>query len=259
MKQQTIGFIGGGRVTNIFLQAFKKANASFDKIVVFDPDIKSLQKLQNNYIQIQCDNRDIELTSKSDFVILAVHPPVILDILSKIRHSINSDAIVVSLAPKITIKKIAQVLNGFQNIARVNPSVTGIINKGINPVAFANSLSDNLKEDILDLLHILGKAPIVEESKIEAYAVICAMGPTYFWFQLQQLKMMAISYGMNEKEAEEVITEMSIGTVRTLFNSNMTPEEVMDLVPVKPLGEYEEMIKSFYLEKLNAIYKKIKS
>ncbi|MEJ2617505.1 MAG: NAD(P)-binding domain-containing protein [Ignavibacteriaceae bacterium] len=258
MKNKTIGFIGGGRATNIFLQAFKKANASFDKIVVFDPDTKSLKKLNNNYIQVECENYDIESAARSDFVILAVHPPVILEILTKIGHLLKSDAIVISLAPKITIQKITQELNGFQNIARVNPSATGIINKGINPVAFADSLSDSLKKDILDLLHILGKVPIVEESKIEAYAVICAMGPTYFWFQLQQLKMIAISFGMDEKEAEEMITEMSIGTVRTLFNSNMTPEEVMDLVPVKPLGEHEEMIKSFYIEKLNAIYKKIK-
>jgi pyrroline-5-carboxylate reductase len=71
--------------------------------------------------------------------------------------------------------------------------------------------------------------------------------------------MLAISYGMDEKEAEETISEMINGTVSTLFNSNLTPEEVMDLVPVKPIGEYEETIKSFYLAKLNAIYEKIKS
>jgi pyrroline-5-carboxylate reductase len=259
MKNETLGFIGGGRITNIFLQAFKGANVSFSKIVIFDPDTESLRKLQNNYSQIECESLDIESASRSDFVILAVHPPILLEILTEIRPFLKDDAIVVSLAPKITIKKIAQLLNGFQNIARVNPSATGIINQGINPVAFANALSDNQKENLLDLLHILGKAPIVEESKIEAYAVICAMGSTYFWFQLQQLKMLAISYGMDEKEAEETISEMINGTVSTLFNSNLTPEEVMDLVPVKPIGEYEETIKSFYLAKLNAIYEKIKS
>ena len=67
-----------------------------------------------------------------------------------------------------------------------------------------------------------------------------------------------ISYGMDESEAKEVISEMINGTINTLFFSTLSPEEVMDLVPVKPIGEYEETIKSFYTEKLNAIYEKIK-
>ena len=258
MKNKTIGFIGGGRITNIFLQAFKNENVSFSKIVIFDPNTECLQKLQNNYSLIECESADIEVASTCDFVILAVHPPIILDILTEIRPFLKKDAIVVSLAPKITIKKMVQVLNGFENIARANPSAPGIVNQGINPVTFSNTLSENQKKNILDLLNILGKAPIVEESKIEAYAVICAMGSTYFWFQLQQLKMLAKSYGMDEKEAEETISEMINGTVRTLFHSSMTPDEVMDLVPVKPIGEYEERIKSFYSEKLDAIYEKIK-
>jgi len=258
MKDKTIGFIGGGRITKIFLQAFKSADVSFSKIVVFDPNTESTRKLQNNFTQIECESINIESAAFCDFLILAVHPPIMLEILTKIRPFLKEDAIVVSLAPKITIKRIAEVLNSFQAIARVNPSATGIINQGINPVAFANTMSDDQKNILLDLLHILGKAPIVAESKIEAYAVICAMGPTYFWFQLKKLEELAISYGMDESEAKETISEMINGTINTLFYSTLSPEEVMDLVPVKPIGEHEETIKSFYMEKLNAIYKKIK-
>ena len=41
--KQSIGFIGGGRVTRILLQAFKNKNAQFSKIVVTDtnPDVSS--------------------------------------------------------------------------------------------------------------------------------------------------------------------------------------------------------------------------
>jgi pyrroline-5-carboxylate reductase len=106
MKNKTIGFIGGGRITNIFLQAFKNENVSFGKIVIFDPNTESLQKLQNNYSLIECESADIEVASTCDFVILAVHPTIILDILTEIKSFLKKDAIVVSLAPKITIKKM---------------------------------------------------------------------------------------------------------------------------------------------------------
>lgn len=258
MKNKTIGFIGGGRITNIFLQAFKGANVSFSKIVVFDPNTECIRKLQNNFTQIECESINIEPAAFCDFVILAVHFPIMLEVLTKIKPFLKEDAIVVSLAPKITINQIAEVLDGFPAIARVNPSAAGIVNQGVNPVAFANTLNDDQKNILLDLLQILGKAPIVAESKLEAYAVICAMGSTYFWFQLKKLEELAISYGMDGDEAKEIISEMIKGTVNTLFYSTLSPKEVMDLVPVKPIGEYEDTINSFYMEKLNAIYKKIK-
>ena len=49
------------------------------------------------------------------------------------------------------------------------------------------------------------------------------------------------------------------GTTETLFNSGLTYEEVMDLVPVKPMGEVEETIKGYYTQYLTALFQKIKA
>ncbi|MBC8320367.1 MAG: NAD(P)-binding domain-containing protein [Bacteroidetes bacterium] len=256
--KNTIGFIGGGRITNIFLHAFESANVSFGKVLVFDPDTETLLKLQNRFTHIECASENIKSAASCNFVFIAVHPPLMIETLTNIKPFLNEKAIVVSLAPKIKIKKIAEVLDGFQAIARVNPSAPGIINQGINPIVFADTMSEDQKKRLLELLHILGKVPVVPEQKIEAYAMINAMGPTYFWFQFKKLEELAISFGMDEKEAKEIISEMINGTLNTLFFSTLSTEEVMDLVPVKPIGEYEETISSFYSEKLNAIYEKIK-
>ena len=39
----------------------------------------------------------------------------------------------------------------------------------------------------------------------------------------------------------------------------MSPAEVMDLIPVKPIGENEDQIKTIYQEKLKALFEKIKA
>ena len=59
--------------------------------------------------------------------------------------------------------------------------------------------------------------PEVDDSKIEAYAVISAMGHTYFNFQLRKLKELAVSFGMDDPEAEKTISNMLLGTTETLF------------------------------------------
>ena len=257
-KKKSIGFIGGGRITKIFLKAFKNSNETFEKIIVFDPNSDALSKLKKMFPSIIVESIAVETLTTCDIIFLAVHPPVVMECLSKIKPLLKTSTMIVSLAPKISIEKMTSALNGFKSIARANPSALGIINQGINPIAFSSTTSNSEKKYLISLMQILGKTPEVLESKIEAYAMINAMGPTYFWFQFQQLKMLGISYGMDENEAKEVISAMIKGSVDALFNSNMRPEDVMDLIPVKPINDHEETIKEFYTEKLNAIYNKIK-
>ena len=257
MNTKSIGFIGGGRITKIFLKAFSNSTIPFDKIIISEPNLDVLAKLTVQFPGIAAAE-DLGAFAGCDVVFLATHPPIVMDVLAKLLPHLDGQSILVSLAPKITIDKMKTALPGFTNIARVNPSAPGIINQGMNPVALAEGMSEDKRNELLELLGILGKTFVVPEQKIEAYAVISAMGSTYFWFQLKQLQDLALLYGMDEGEAKEVITEMLRGTANTLFSSGLPDEEVMDLVPVRPLSDYEDVIKSYYREKLNGIYAKIK-
>jgi len=150
------------------------------------------------------------------------------------------------------------MLGGFANVARMNPSASTVVNMGVNPVAFSDAFDTDMRLQSFEIFKPLGNSPVVADSKIEAYAVISAMGHTYFNFQLQKLKELAVSYGMDEDEAKKTITNMLWGTTETLFNSGMNYAEVVDLVPVKPMAEAEETINGFYDLYLNGIYNKIK-
>lgn len=253
---KTISFIGGGRITRILLQAFKNANVTFNKIVVFDINEASLTALKSKFQQIEVTTNP-EDSAKAELVVMAVHPPVVIETLEKIKGGLAADTVFLSLTPKFTIEKLKSIL-GLANIARMNPSASTIVNKGVNPVSFSQSFDGAKKQALLTLVNPLGYIPQVEDSKIEAYAVISAMGHTYFNFQLQKLKELAVSFGMDDAEAAKTISNMLWGTTETLFNAGMTFNEVNDLVPVKPMNEVEETIKGYYDQYLNGIYNKIK-
>jgi len=259
METQSIGFIGGGRITRIFLTAFKNASKTFQQVTVLDPNEVILNDLKSKFEEINVTSTDFTMVANADVVFLAVHPPVVMEIIAKIKDIIQQDSILVSLAPKLTIQKISETLGGFTNIARINPSASSFINEGINPVCFSPAITGDKKQELIEIMQPLGSLPEVAEPKIEAYAMISAMGHTYFWFQIQKLKELAIEFGMEEQEAEDVIANMLWGTTETLFNSGLSYTEVVDLVPVKPLGEVEEIIKGFYDQYLTNLFNKIKS
>ena len=255
---KTVGFIGGGRITRILLNGFKNANVSFEKISVYETNETVLNALKADYAQIETSGTDSSKAASSDWVFIALHPLVLMESLNAIENSVKKDALVISLAPKITIEKIKSVLSDIQSIARMNPNAGTYVNKGYNPVSFARSADKKVVKEFLDTFENLGKIPVVPENQIEAYAMISAMGHTYFWYQLQQLKELGLSYGLSEKEATETISAMLTGTTETLFNSGLNYEKVVDLVPVKPMAEHENTVREYYKTCLNGLYQKIK-
>lgn len=254
--KKSIGFIGGGRITKILLQAFRNKNALFSKVVVTDTNNEVMGNLKNIFPYIQIEPASV--AASQDIVFISLHPPVLMDTLELLRTDFKNDAAVISLAPKITIEKISAKLSQVKKIVRLIPNATSYINEGYNPVCFSLNFENEEKKEILDLLCILGKTFEVTEEKLESYAIMSAMLPTYFWFQWKELSEIGQIIGLTEKESKNSINETIIASLDLMYKSGLTSNEVMDMIPLKPIAEYEPQIVSFYKTKLLGLFEKIK-
>jgi pyrroline-5-carboxylate reductase len=258
MDGQTVGFVGAGRVARIILGGLKKGGCMPAKIVASDINADVLKQLQSAFPEIQTALNNNREAAGQDQVFLGLHPPALPGSLAEIKDCLKPGSIVISLAPKLSIARLTEGLAGFNRIARLIPNAASIIGEGYNPIAFSEAFSLQEKGEIRNLLGPLGKCPEVAEDKLEAYAVVTAMGPTYLWFQWNELRNLAESFGLSAGEAETGVAEMVAGAVKTLVGSGMSADEVMDLIPVKPLGEEEANIKAMYRARLEPLYKKLK-
>ena len=257
MTHNTIGFIGGGRVAHILLAGWQKAGKLPQQIIVSDSNPEVLQRLKDCIPQV-ITTGDNQTPAKQDIVFLALHPQAVGDLFGKIGAVLKPDTLFVSLAPKLTIAKLSIGLGGFDKITRMIPNAPSILGRGYNPIAFSDTLSAVDKTELLGLFQSWGQSPQVSEDKLEAYAILTAMGPTYFWFQWQELLQLGLSFGLDRPEVESGLAETINGAVRTLYESGLPPETVMDLVPVRPLAEDENPIREMYHNRIEALYKKHK-
>jgi len=179
-------------------------------------------------------------------------------VLPALRPALKPEALVVSLAPKFTLAKVGEMLGGTQRVARVIPNAPSIVGAGYNPLAFAAGASDMDRAALRGLLAPLGECPEVAEAKLEAYAILTAMGPTYFWFQLYELLALAESFGLSPAEAQTAAARMLNGAMDTIMKSGLRPEQVKDLIPVKPLADIESTVAEAYRAKLRGVMEKIK-
>ncbi|WP_430974139.1 pyrroline-5-carboxylate reductase family protein [Sunxiuqinia rutila] len=256
MKTKSLGFIGGGRITNIILRAFTNFDEVFDEVVVYDTQPEAVEKLREQFHFVH--DGDLLQAASQPIVFIALHPPAIMETLEQIKEVVGKNTVVISLAPKITLAQLASKLN-TRLLARMIPNATSYNNDGFNPIAFEEPLEKADRKKIKRFLNILGKIFITEESKLESYAVVSAMLPTYFWFQWQTMQDIAEQTGLSKEEANRAIRASLKKALRLYFDAGLTPEEVMDLIPVKPLGEHEAAIKSMYQTKLVGLFEKIKS
>jgi pyrroline-5-carboxylate reductase len=254
---KAIGFVGAGRIARIMIEGWSRAGKMPDRIVVCDIDKAKAEGLASVFPSVRVSDR--AAAAAQDVVIVGVHPPAAGEVLPAVAPHLRKDAILLSLMPKLRFKSLTDMLGGFTRIARQNPNAPSIIDQGYNPIAFADGLDADSRRSLIELLGPLGDCPEVAEETIEAYALISAMGPTYLWFQLELLRTLGIEFGLSDAAARHAVAKMAHGAVATLLESDLPPQQVLDLVPVKPLGADEATIAAIYRARLEPLYAKLTS
>ncbi|MBN1561046.1 NAD(P)-binding domain-containing protein [candidate division KSB1 bacterium] len=254
---QKIGFIGGGRVVRIMLQAMQNEKMTFERIVVSDPDRKNMDKLVRTFADLNVTAGSNLDAAAQELVFLAVHPPMMKEVLAEIAAAVQQAQAIVSLAPVFKAEKIAVMLNGYSKIARMIPNAATLMNRGYNPVWLSKHIGQREKSSLMNFFKALGDCPEVDEDKLEAYAILTAMGPTYLWPQLQELHQLSLEFGLTEEESKAGMRAMVSNTVELLYDSGLSYDEVVDLIPVKPLAESEAEIRALYKAKLRSLYSKL--
>ncbi len=257
MNTPSIGFVGGGRIARILLGGWSRAKCLPQDVRVSDPNEATLQQLKQQFPAIQIFPGDNAAAASQQVVFLAVHPPVIAEAAKAIRGALHEEALLVSLAPKFTLARLSELFGGFSRVARSIPNAPSLVNRGFNPLCFASSVGPADRDIIRALFEPWGACPLVDEPKLEAYAILTAMGPTYFWPQFVELAKLAQEFGLSESEAMTGLNSVTMGSLATLIDSGWAFSSVLDLVPVQPLREEQPHFGAAYRQRLTEVYQKI--
>ncbi len=257
MSHPSIGFIGGGRVARILLCGWHCAGVEVPQVVACEPDDAAFAALEAAIPDSPLVRGSASEAGSQACVFLAVHAPKLSEAAAPISAALSAEAIVVSLAPKFTFAKLQGMLDGFARLARLIPNAPSLVGCGFNPIAWSDALGDDDRNAIRLLMQPLGELPEVPEETLEAYAILAAMGPTYFWPQWLELQSLASEFGLPREKARQALRAMVVGAVNLLSSSGLTPEEVVDLIPVKPLADFEPELRAAYRSRLTALFEKI--
>mgnify|MGYP000506839824 CR=1 FL=1 len=222
------GFIGVGNMGFALLKACYNTFGK-DEIVYYDPSAEKCLEVSKQF-NIYAENNNKSVVKKCRFIVLAVKPQFLSDVLNEIKDSI-SDQIIISIVAGVNIKSIQLRIGYPVRIVRAMPNTPALIFKGITGICYS---SDNFSEEekaVIDrFFNSFGKYEVFDESLMNA--VTCASGssPAYVYIFIEALADSAVALGIPRDKAYTLAAQTVLGAAAMILETGEHPAALKDKV-----------------------------
>jgi len=228
-----LGFIGGGRMGEAMIQGLLKSGiiAAAD-ILVTDPVAERRAYLADIYgVSTYDSNQDEHLWSCCATVILAVKPQIMQDVLQGAKNKINESHLVISIAAGIQSSFIDTNLAGTNcRIIRVMPNTPAFVLEAASAVSQGPRASREDMDTAVTIFNSIGKSLILDEKYFDAVTGLSGSGPAYVFTFIEALIDAGLKVGLNRTDAEFLVMQTVLGSVKLAMNSNEHPAQLRAMV-----------------------------
>ena len=225
MENKTvIGFIGAGNMAYALIKGLLSDGFDAKNINVSDSNDELLIKRQSE-LNITTYSDNVSLLDNSDIVIFAVKPQVLSMVCLELKNNVKPNHLFVSIVAGIRGNDINRWLGGNFALVRTMPNTPALFQSGVTGL-FANELvNSQQKELVTSILSSVGECFWVDEEKlIDAITAISGSGPAYFFLLMQSITQAAIALGLDEKTANSLSIQTSLGASLMATKSGKDPK-----------------------------------
>lgn len=257
----TIGFIGAGNMGFAMMSGLIK-NKIKNNIIFTD---KSLDR--EIYVVGKLEIKPIptnqEVVKNSKYIVLAVKPQVIEDVIADIKDSITKENIIISLAPT-SIDNLKKLMGNEVRIVHAIPNTPALIGEGMSVLSFSDDdFSPEEKEVIISIFTSCGKCEIMNESYLNAVIAVSGSSPAYVYIFIEAMADAAVKYGINRDTAYKLAAQSVMGSAKMVLETRKHPAALKDNV-CSPAGTTIEAVsmlekhgfRNAVIEAMDACYKK---
>ena len=193
-----INILGFGNMGQAIAGALVKNNFQ-DKIFVSDKSMPT--KTHQAIIKFDVGFKTLP---RADVVIVAVKPQDIFGLANQIAGKIGRDAVLISIAAGVPIKKLAAIFN-HKKIIRMMPNLGLAVGQGIAAWK-SGDLSMAEKKNMGRILNkITENFEVNNESLIDAVTAVSGSGPAYFFFFADALTQAAKNLGLSPAQSRLLV------------------------------------------------------
>ena len=247
-EDKTIGFIGAGNMAQSMIGGLVAKGLPASQRLASDPSEACRATIEAKGVSALSDNA--MLIAKSDFVVLAVKPQLMQQVLEPLAQQMPAlletrPFAVISIAAGISCSMISRWLGVELAVIRCMPNTPALLQTGATGL-YANSNTTSAQRQLAEaLLEALGIVCWVESEKdLDTVTALSGSGPAYFFLMLESMVAKAVEMGLPADVAQQLAIQTALGSARMAQESDVDLTELKRRV-TSPNGTTEAALKSF--------------
>ncbi len=230
MAGKELGIIGLGKIGSTLLRVFLNSQTiDRENIIVYDIDKDVLTKNITEFnVPFAKDNKS--LVQESKFVLLAVLPQVIDNVLNEISSVITKDHIIISIAAGISINHVSNIIQKDAKIIRIMTNTPALVKAAATAIAVNNNITKSELAYVKKLFDTLGLVVELEERHLDAVTGLSGSGPAYLFIIMESLADGGVKMGLSREVALKLAAQTVLGAARLVLETGKHPGELKDMV-----------------------------
>lgn len=230
LKNYTVGFIGAGNMAEALIKGIIESGiCESSNIWASDISVERGNSLTNRYnINFLKDNR--ELVAKADYVVYAVKPFLIEQILAEVSPVVKEGQVHISIAAGVSIEQIEEKLPENTPVIRVMPNTPCLIGTGASAYALGKTVNPQQEQALKKILESTGVSVKVSEQLLNAVTGLSGSGPAYAFLIIEALADAGVKNGLPRDTALLLAAQTVMGSARMVLETGEHPAKLKDMV-----------------------------
>lgn len=229
MKNNRVGFIGGGNMTRAIAGGLLASGFSASEIAIADPSAKQRAHLADELPDTLITKSNHSVAEQVGCLVLATKPQVLANVCRDLAATVQANRpLIVSIAAGVRSSDIDSWLGGGLAVVRAMPNQPALLRLGVSAL-YANEQTSAVDRELAaTIMGSVGKVVTVPtEADIDVATAISGSGPAYFYLLIDMLVKTAKTLGLDETAAFALATETAVGAAALAVNSDATMDELI--------------------------------
>ncbi len=223
-----IAIIGGGNLGSAIAEGLIKSKfCKAADITVTKRNTATIKHLADKGVNITSDNA--AAVRNSEFVILAIKPFQVSDVLNGFKKVLTPKHILVSVVTGVLMEEIETNIKKKLPVFRAMPNTAIAIQESMTCISYSNA-SDTQVSFVKDLFANLGKVAVIDEKLMDAATVLGACGTAFAMRYIRANIQGGIEIGFDSATANLIAAQTVKGAAELLLQNGTHPEQEIDKV-----------------------------
>lgn len=223
-----LGFLGAGNMGSAIMKGVAAGNSKDVELYAFDKDEAKLKALGEFGVK-PCKSEK-ELVEASDYILLAVKPQVLGEVLDTIKPYVKESHVFISICAGIAAYFIKEKTNPNVRVAVVMPNTPAMLGLGASAIARDDKISDVEFDFAKSVLATCGIVREIPMNKMKEIICINGSSPAFIYLFAKGFVDYASENGIDEKATLDLFAQTLVGSAKMLTDSGMTVDALIKQV-----------------------------